>query len=49
VVDQGTSLVSLNTAITEVKFFFTITADQAGLMARMQPVFVLPNSVIILF
>ena len=37
-VDHGTSPVSLNAAITGLKFFFTITADQAGLMARMQPV-----------
>jgi len=37
-VDRGTSPVSLNAAITGLKFFFTITADQAGLMARMQPV-----------
>ena len=37
-VDQGTSPVSLNAAITGLKFFFAITADQAGLMARMQPV-----------
>ena len=33
---EGTSPVSLNAAITGLKFFFTITADQAGLMARMQ-------------
>jgi integrase/recombinase XerD len=37
-VDYGTSPVSLNAAITGLKFFFAITADQAGLMARMQPV-----------
>jgi site-specific recombinase XerD len=37
-VDHGTSPVSLNAAITGLKFFFAITADQAGLMARMQPV-----------
>jgi len=37
-VDRGTSPVSLNAAITGLKFFFAITADQAGLMARMQPV-----------
>jgi site-specific recombinase XerD len=37
-VDGGTSPVSLNAAITALKFFFTITADQAELMARMQPV-----------
>ena len=34
-VDHGTSPVSLNAAITGLKFFFAITADQAGLMARM--------------
>ena len=37
-VDGGTSPVSLNAAITALKFFFTITADQAELMARMSPV-----------
>jgi integrase/recombinase XerD len=37
-VDHGTSPVSLNAAITGLKFFFEITADQAELMARMQPV-----------
>lgn len=37
-VDSGTSPVSLNAAITALKFFFTITADQANLMARMSPV-----------
>lgn len=37
-VDHGTSPVSLNAAITGLKFFFAVTADQAGLMARMQPV-----------
>ena len=37
-VDGGTSPVSLNAAITALKFFFAITADQAELMARMQPV-----------
>ena len=36
-VDHGTSPVSLNAAITGLKFFFEVTADQAGLMARMQP------------
>lgn len=33
---EGTSPALLNAAITGLKFFFTITADQAGLMARMQ-------------
>ncbi|MFL6718667.1 MAG: tyrosine-type recombinase/integrase [Burkholderiaceae bacterium] len=37
-VDHGTSPISLNAAITGLKFFFAVTADQAGLMARMQPV-----------
>jgi integrase len=37
-VDHGTSPVPLNAAITRLKFFFAITADQAGLIARMQPV-----------
>jgi site-specific recombinase XerD len=37
-VDGGTSPVSLNAAITALKFFFAITTDQAELMARMQPV-----------
>jgi integrase/recombinase XerD len=37
-VDQGTSPVSLNAAITGLKFFFEITADHAGLMSKMQPV-----------
>lgn len=37
-VDQGTSPVSLNAAITGLKFFFEITANRAELMAKMQPV-----------
>jgi integrase/recombinase XerD len=37
-VDQGTSPVSLNAAITGLKFFFEVTADHAGLMSKMQPV-----------
>ena len=37
-VDGGTSPVSLNAAITALKFFFAITTDQAELMTRMQPV-----------
>jgi site-specific recombinase XerD len=37
-VDRGTSPISLNAAITGLKFFFGITLDQPGLMARMQPV-----------
>jgi integrase/recombinase XerD len=37
-VDHGVSPVSLNAAITGLKFFFEITLNQAELMARMQPV-----------
>ena len=37
-VDEGTSPISLNAAITGLKFFFDITLDRAELMARMQPV-----------
>ena len=37
-VDQGTSPISLNAAITGLKFFFDITLDRAELMAKMQPV-----------
>ena len=37
-VDQGISPVSLNAAISGLKFFFDITLDRAELMARMQPV-----------
>ena len=37
-VDHGTSPVSLNAAITGLKFFFDITLGQAELMAKMQPV-----------
>jgi integrase/recombinase XerD len=37
-VDHGTSPISLNAAITGLKFFFEITLDQPALMARMQPV-----------
>jgi integrase/recombinase XerD len=37
-VDHGTSPVSLNAAITGLKFFFEITLDQGDLMAKMQPV-----------
>lgn len=39
-VDRGTSPVSLNAAITGLKFFFEVTVDRAALMAKMQPVFV---------
>ena len=37
-VDQGTSPVSLNAAITGLKFFFDITADHPELMAKIRPV-----------
>ena len=37
-VDQGSSPVSLNAAITGLKFFFDITLDRPELMAKMQPV-----------
>src|SRR3954454_8568619 len=37
-VDRGTSPVSLNSAITGLKFFFEITLHEPELMARMQPV-----------
>ena len=37
-VDHGISPVSLNAAISGLKFFFDITLDRAELMARMQPV-----------
>lgn len=39
-VDHGTSPVSLNAAITGLKFFFEVTVDRAALMAKMQPVYV---------
>ena len=37
-VDHGISPISLNATITGLKFFFEITLDHAGLMAKMQPV-----------
>ncbi|BCG00471.1 hypothetical protein PPGU19_050390 [Paraburkholderia sp. PGU19] len=37
-VDHGTSAVSLNHAITGLKFFFTVALDRPELMVRMQPV-----------
>jgi integrase/recombinase XerD len=37
-VDHGISPVSLNAAISGLKFFFDVTLDHAELMARMQPV-----------
>lgn len=39
-VDCGVSPISVNAAITGLKFFFEITIDRAELMARMQPVHV---------
>lgn len=37
-VDHGVSPVSLNAAITGLKFFFDVTLDHPELMAKMQPV-----------
>ena len=37
-VDRGTSPVSLNAAITGLKFFFEVTLDHGELIAKMQPV-----------
>ena len=37
-VDHGTSPVSLNAAITGLKFFFDVTLDRGELMAKMSPV-----------
>ncbi len=37
-VDRGVSPVSLNAAITGLKFFFEVTLSQGELMAKMQPV-----------
>ena len=37
-VDHGASPVSLNAAITGLKFFFEVTLDRRELMAKMQPV-----------
>jgi integrase/recombinase XerD len=37
-VDQGTSPISLNAAITGLKFFFDVTLNRPDLMAKMQPV-----------
>ena len=39
-VDDGTSPVSLNAAITGLKFFFEVTLDRGELMAKMSPVHV---------
>jgi Transposase zinc-binding domain/Phage integrase, N-terminal SAM-like domain len=37
-VDHGTSPVSINAAITGLKFFFEVTLDRSELMAKMRPV-----------
>jgi site-specific recombinase XerD len=37
-VDSGTSPMSLNAAISGLKFFFDVTLDRGELMAKMQPV-----------
>ncbi len=37
-VDHGISPISLNAAISGLKFFFDVTLDHAELMARMQPI-----------
>jgi site-specific recombinase XerD len=39
-VDKGTSPISLNAAITGLKFFFSVTLDRGAMMAKMQHVFV---------
>jgi len=39
-VDHGISPISLNAAITGLKFFFEVTVDRPELMAKMQPVHV---------
>jgi integrase/recombinase XerD len=39
-VDKGTSPISLNAAITGLKFFFGVTLDRGAMMAKMKPVFV---------
>jgi len=37
-VDSGVTPVSLNAAITRLKFFFEVTCDKGELLAKMQPV-----------
>lgn len=37
-VDIGTSPASLNSSISGLKFFFSVTLDRPGVMAKMQPV-----------
>ena len=39
-VDRGASAISLNAAITGLKFFFGVTLDRGAVMAKMQHVFV---------
>ena len=39
-VDHGTSAISLNAAITGLKFFFGVTLDRSTVVAKMRPVFV---------
>jgi integrase/recombinase XerD len=39
-VDRGASAISLNAAITGLKFFFGVTLDRGAMMAKMQHVFV---------
>lgn len=39
-VDRGTSAISLNAAITGLKFFFAVTLDRGAMMAKMQHVYV---------
>ena len=38
-VDRGTSAISLNAAITGLKFFFGVTLDRGAMMAKMQHVY----------
>ncbi|WP_233888783.1 tyrosine-type recombinase/integrase [Paraburkholderia flagellata] len=47
-VDHGTSPVSLNAAISALKFFFDVTLGQPELMARMHPVRVPRNLPVVL-
>jgi site-specific recombinase XerD len=47
-VDQGVSPMSLNAAITGLKFFFDVTLERGALMAKMQPV-KLPKTLPVVF
>lgn len=47
-VDHGISPVSLNAAITGLKFFFDVTLGHGELMAKMQPVRVLRTLPVVL-